>query len=624
MSAFDRSAVSGLVLSVSMMLSAIGSAAQAESEVEPVHGIAMHGDLAYPADFEHFAYANPNAPKGGTLTLDALGSFDSFNPFIIKGSPAASVGLIYETLTVRSQDEPFSEYGLIAETIEMPEDRSWVAFTLREDARWHDGQPVTVDDVIWSLETLKEKGSPFFRFYYQNVVKAEQDGERRVKMTFDGSVNRELPLIVGQLPVLPKHYYQDREFDKTTLEPPLGSGPYKIKSFEPGRNIVYERVEDYWGRDIPVNRGRYNFDVVRYEYFRDANVALEGLKAGEYDIRQENSSKNWATAYTGPAVDAGYIVKEEIERQQGTGMQSFAFNLRKTKFQDPKVRQALAYAFDFEWTNKNLFYGLYNRTDSFFENSELASSGLPDEAELALLEPLRGQIPDQVFEATYQPPATDGSGNARQNLRTALGLLKEAGWSVQGGKLTNEAGDNLDFEVLLVSPLFERITAPFIKNLERLGIRATMRTVDPAQYQNRLEKFDFDVIVGSWGQSLSPGNEQRDFWGSEAAEREGSRNLLGVQDPAIDALIENVIQAESREALVTATRALDRVLLWNHFVIPQWYSPVDRYAYWDKFKRSETDPKYGVDQFSWWVDQGKEDEVVAVQEETGEAGATTQ
>ena len=455
-------------------------------------------------------------------------------------------------------------------------------------------------------------------------MKAEAEGERRVKMTFDGTVNRELPLIVGQLPILPKHYFEEQAFDETSLQPPLGSGPYKIKSFEPGRSIVYERVEDYWGRDIPVNRGRYNFDEVRYEYFRDANVALEGLKAGVYDIRAENSSKNWATGYTGPAIEEGLIVKEEIARQSGTGMQSFAFNTRKAKFQDPKVRQALAYAFDFEWTNENLFYGQYMRTDSYFENSELASSGLPDEEELALLEPLRDQIPPEVFTETYQPPVTDGSGNARKNLRTALGLLKEAGWTVKGGKLTNEAGESLDFEVLLVSPLFERITAPFAKNLERLGIQLSIRTIDPAQYQNRMDKFDFDMVVGSWGQSLSPGNEQRDFWGTDAASREGSRNIAGIADPAIDALIDAVIEAESREALVTATRALDRVLLWNHFVIPQYHSPVDRYAYWDKFERSEVDPKNGIDQFAWWVDPDREDEVIAAQEEIGDTETSTQ
>ncbi len=621
-----RSVSAGLALVLSLTLAPLGHGSRADdAAAAPAHGVAMHGDLAYPADFEHFAYADPNAPKGGTITLSALGSYDSFNPFIIKGQPAAGIGLLFETLTARSLDEPFSEYGLLAESIEMPEDRSSVVFTLRADARWHDGEPVTVEDVIWSLETLKAKGAPSYRFYYQNIVRAEPDGERRVKMVFDGTVNRELPLIAGQMPVLPKHYYQTRDFEKTTLEPPLGSGPYRIKSFEPGRNVVLERVEDYWGRDIPVNRGRYNFDLVRYEYFRDANVALEALKAGEYDLRNENSSKNWATAYTGPAVEAGWIKREEIAREGGTGMQAFVYNIRRKKFQDPKVRQALAYAFDFEWTNKNLFYGQYKRTSSYFSNSELASSGLPSEAELALLEPFRGRIPEEVFTTEYQPPTTDGSGNARGNLRIAFRLLKEAGWTVQNGKLRNAAGETLDFEVLLVSPLFERITAPFAKNLKRLGIEVSIRTIDPAQYQNRVEQFDFDMVVGSWGQSLSPGNEQREFWGSAAADRNGSRNLVGIKNEVIDALIDKVIQAESREDLVMATRALDRVLLWNHYVIPQYHSPTDRYAYWDKFSRPATDPKYGIDLFAWWVDLDKEQLIASRQrQQSGGAEASTQ
>ena len=615
-------------MSLGLTLTSIGKDGLANDDVAPAHHFAMaeFGEpLKYKDGFEHWPLRQSRCTQRAVRsTFAGLGSYDSFNPFIIKGDPAASVGLMFETLTARSGDEPFSEYGLLAESIEMPEDRSWVAFTLRENARWHDGMPVTVEDVIWSLETLKEKGTPLYRFYYQNIVKAEAEGERRVKMTFDGGVNRELPLIAGQLPVLPKHYYETHDFEKTTLEPPLGSGPYKIKSFEPGRNVVYERVRDYWGRDIPVNRGRYNFDEIRYEYFRDANVALEALKAGEYDFRAENSSKNWATAYTGPAVEAGWIKLEEIETEGGTGMQSYAFNIRREKFQDPKVRQALAYAFDFEWTNKSLFYGQYKRTASYFSNSELASSGLPDEGELALLEPLRDQIPKEVFTTEYRPPTTDGSGNNRRNLRTALQLLKEAGWTVKNGKLSNQAGLSLDFEVLLVSPLFERITAPFAKNLERLGIDVSIRIVDPAQYQNRVEQFDFDMIVGSWGQSLSPGNEQREFWGSEAAERNGSRNYVGIKNPAIDALIDKVIQAPSRADLVTATRALDRVLLWNHYVIPQYHSASDRYAYWDKFERPERHPKNGIDQFAWWIDTGKEEVIAERQEEIGEADTSTQ
>ena len=579
--------------------------AWSDEAVQPVHGVAMHGDLRYGPDFEHFSYADPNAPKGGTLTLSAIGSFDSLNPYILKGSPASGLGLLFETLTVQSLDEPFSEYGLLAETIEMPEDRSWVAFTLRPEARWHDGEPVTVDDVIFSLETLKTKGHPFYRTYYANIVKAEEDGERRVKMTFDDSVNRELPLIAGQMPILPKHYYEGVDFEKTTLEPPIGSGPYTIDRFEAGRSIVYERVRDYWGADLPVNRGRYNYDQVRYEYFRDANVALEAFKAGEYDIRIENTSKLWATAYTGPAFDAGFIVREEIPHERGTGMQGFVFNTRKDKFADPKVRQALAYAFDFEWTNKNLFYGQYERTGSYFSNTELAATDLPDEAELELLEPFRNRLPEEVFTASYEPPATDGSGNNRRNLRTALQLLEEAGWTVDGGKLRNASGATMDFEILLVSPAFERVVGPFVKNLQRLGIDATVRTIDTAQYQNRLDAFDFDVVVTSWGQSLSPGNEQRNFWSTEAADTPGSRNLPGIKDPVIDALIDQIIRAPSREALVTATRALDRALLWGHYVIPHWHIRVTRAASWNKFSRPETEPRFGLDLFTWWVDPVK-------------------
>jgi microcin C transport system substrate-binding protein len=571
-------------------------------DVAPAHGVAMHGDLKYGPDFEHFDYVNPNAPKGGTVTFSVIGTFDSFNPYIIKGQAAAGVTLLFESLTTQSLDEPFSEYGLLAETVEMPEDRSWVAFTLRPEARWHDGKPVTVDDVVWSLETLRDKGAPFYRYYYKNVKSVEPAGDRRVKFTFDETTNRELPLIIGQLPILPKHYFEGREFDRTTLEPPLGSGPYRIKSFEPGRTIVYERVADYWGADLPVSRGSYNFDEIRYEYYRDANVALEAFKAGGYDIRQENTAKFWATAYTGPMFDAGWIVKEAIPHELGTGMQGFAFNIRRPLFQDAKVRQALAYAFDFEWTNRTIMYGQYERTESYFSNTELAAEGLPSEAELALLEPFRDQLPEEVFTAVYHAPSSEGEGGFRQNLRTALRLLGEAGWSVEGGKLVNAQGQPFRFEILLNGPPFERHTLPFIKNLERLGIEATVRTVDPAQYQNRIDNFDFDMTVETFGQSLSPGNEQRDYWGSEAADIPGSRNTIGIKDPVLDHLIEKIIEAPTREDLVSATRALDRVLLWGHYVIPHWHIRSFRVAYWDKFDRPATNPPYGLPVFSWWVD----------------------
>lgn len=613
-----------LWLAAALALAGSATWLHAEDAV-PAHGLAMHGDLKYGPDFEHFDYVNPNAPKGGSLVMSATGSFDSLNPYILKGEPAAGVGLIFETLTVGSADEPFSVYGLLAESIETPADRSWVAFTLRPEARWHDGQPVTVEDVIWSLETLKTKGHPFYRAYYANIVKAEQDGERRVKMTFDeGLINRELPLIAGQLPVLPKHYYEKVAFDKTTLEPPLGSGPYKIKKLDPGRSITYERVPDYWGANLPVNVGRYNFDEIRYEYFRDNNVALEAFKGGVYDFRAENESKLWATAYTGRPFDAGLIVKEEVPEESGTGMQGFVFNTRREMFKDPKVREALAHAFDFEWTNSSLFYGQYTRTESYFSNSELGATGLPSEAELALLEPFRDQLPEEVFTKDYQAPTTDGSGNNRGNLRIALELLREAGWHVDGGKLRTPDGKPLTFEILLVSPAFERIVGPFAKNLERLGIEVRVRTVDTAQYQNRLDDFDFDMIVATWGQSQSPGNEQRNFWSTVAAETKGSRNYAGIEDPVVDALIDQIIQAPTREDLVAATRALDRVLLWGHYVIPHWHIRVERLAYWNKFSQPEIHPRFGTDLYAWWVDAAKVAALGRREAEIGGAKAATE
>jgi microcin C transport system substrate-binding protein len=597
---------------------AVPTASPQAEEGRATHGASMYGDLKYGPDFTHFDYANPDAPDGGTLVLSAVGSFDSLNPYILKGTPASGLTLTFETLTTGSADEPFSEYGLIAESIEMPEDRSWVIFTLRPEARWHDGEPITVEDVIWSLETLKTKGHPFYRAYYANIAKAEKVGERQVKMTFEeGLINRELPLIAGQMPVLPKHYYEKVPFDRTTLEPPLGSGPYKIRRLEPGRSIVYERVPDYWGADLPTNRGRNNFDVVRYEYFRDSNVALEAFKAGEYDFRAENESKLWATAYTGPAFDAGLIVKEEVPHERGTGMQGFVFNTRRDLFKDPRVRAALAYAFDFEWTNANLFYGQYTRTESYFSNSELAATGLPSAAELALLEPYRDELPDEVFTTAYEAPATDGSGNSRANLRAALQLLREAGWTVEDGKLRDASGRPFTFEILLVSPAFERIAGPFVQNLQRLGIEARVRTVDTAQYQNRLDQFDFDMTVASWGQSQSPGNEQRDFWSTPAADTAGSRNLAGIKDPVVDALIDKIIQAPTREDLVAATRALDRVLLWGHYVIPHWHIQVERVAYWNKFSHPEITPRFGLDLFAWWIDPAK---VAALQRRGAEVG----
>lgn len=568
---------------------------------EPKHGIAMHGEPKYPAGFAHFDYVNPNAPKGGELRLAAQGTFDTLNPYILKGVPAAGSTLPFETLLESAADEPFTEYGLLAETIETPADRSWVTFTLRKEARWHDGQPVTPEDVIFSLDILRAKGTPMYRFYYAAVDKVEKVGPRSVRFTFKPGDNRELPLIVGQLPILPKHYWQGRAFDQTTLEPPLGSGPYRVAAFEPGRYIVMERVKDYWGRDLGVRKGLYNFDRIRYDYYRDTTVALEALKAGEYDFREENEAGKWATAYDDwPALKDGRAIKETLDNEVPTGMQAFAYNLRRPVFQDAKVRRALAYAFDFEWTNKTLFYGQYSRTESFFSNSELASTGLPGPDELTVLEPLRGQIPPEVFTTEYHPPATDGTGNIRPNLRTAMALLEEAGWHVSDGRLIKD-GQPFRFEILLAQPAFERITLPFVRNLRRLGIEASVRTVDPNQYVNRVRGFDFDMIVKSWGQSQSPGNEQSSFWSSDSADDPGSQNVVGIRNPAIDQLVDLVISAPDRESLVARTRALDRVLLWNHYVIPQWYMGADRLAYWNKFGKPSVTPMQGFQLFAWWA-----------------------
>jgi microcin C transport system substrate-binding protein len=571
------------------------------------HAIAMHGDPKYGPDFQHFDYVNPLAPKGGDVRLHFIGTFDTLNPFTLKGIPAVGLGNLYDTLLVSSLDEAFSEYGLLAESVEIPEDRSWAAFTLRKEARWHDGKPVTVEDVIFSLQSLKTKGHPFYRAYYAAVAEVEKAGDRRVRFIFSGGENRELPLIVGQLPILPAHYWADRDFEKTTLDPPLGSGPYKIKSFDPGRTITYARVHDYWGQNLPVNRGRNNFEIMRYDYYRDATVALQAFKAGEYDFREENSSKDWATAYDVPAVQDGRIRKEEIPNEQPTGMQAFVYNTRRPFFQDRRVREALGYAFDFEWTNKNLFYGQYSRTKSYFSNSELASRGLPGPEEVRILEPFREKIPKEVFTTEFRLPVTDGRGNIRPNLLRALKLLTASGGVFKDRKLVDpNTNEPFEFEILLQQPTWERIALPFAKNLERLGIDARVRTVDASQYEKRVEVFDFDMIVDVFSESLSPGNEQRDFWGSAAADQPGSRNTIGIRDPAVDALIDLVIAAPDRQSLVHRTRALDRVLLWGYYVIPHWHIPYFRVAYWNKFGRPAVAPKYALGFDTWWVDAQKE------------------
>jgi microcin C transport system substrate-binding protein len=584
---------------------ATGAAAQGNVTVS--HGLTLLDQLKYGPDYKHFEYVNPDAPKGGAIRMHTIGAFDTFNPFVIKGQPAAGLGWLFETLMTSPLDDDSAEYGLIAETVEVPDDISYVIYNLRAAARFHDGTPITAADVVWSFETLKTKGAPQYRFYYANVAKAEALSPRKVKFSFSGPPNRELPQIVGQLPVLSKKYWESRDFEKTTLEPPLGSGPYKIAAFEPGRYVVYERVKDYWGKDIPPQRGQNNFDTVRIDYYRDQTVALEAFKAHQYDYRMESSAKDWATGYDFPGLRSGLTIKAEVPNQRPTGMQAFAFNIRRDKFRDPRVREALGYAFDFEWSNQTLFFGQYTRTESFFSNTELAAKGLPSPDELKLLEPLRGKIPEEVFTKAYAAPKSDGSGSNRENLRRAAELLRAAGWQVKNNKLVDpKTGEPLEIEFLLDNPQFERVVSPFVQNLQRLGITGRIRTVDPAQYENRTRDFDFDVVIVTVRQSMSPGNEQRDFWSSAAAERPGSRNIIGIKNPAVDALIDKIVEAHDRKTLVTAVHALDRVLLWNHYVIPQWHVRNDRIAYWNKFGQPKITPKNGVALFSWWVDPDKE------------------
>ena len=571
-------------------------------------GFATHGDLKYPADAKNLDYANPNAPKGGLIRLAGRGSFDSLNPFILKGTPAGAVRLVFETLMMETSDEAAAAYGMLAETIEYPKDRAYATFTLRAQARWHDGKPVTADDVVFSFDILKAKGHPQYATYWQNVTKAEKLDDRKVKFTFGGGDNNELPIIIGQLPVLPKHWWATRDFEKTSLEIPLGSAAYRIDSFEAGRQITAKRVDDYWGRDVWLNRGRSNFDTIRYDYYRDDTVAFEAFKGGEIDYREENTSRNWAVGYDFPAVKSGAVQRATLKHQSTLPMQCLGFNLRNDLFKDRRVRDALVQLVDFEWFNKTLSYGLLTRIDSFFFNSELAATGLPSKAELEVLEPLRGKIPDEVFTKEFKLPVTDGSGNNRDGARRAIAQFKEAGWEIRDGKMVNKAsGKPLSFELLLGEPRLERFALPFKQWAERIGVEIRVRTVDPAQYQMRREDFDYEMTMDLFAQSLSPGNEQREFWGSEAAKTKGSRNTLGIADPAIDKLIELVISAPDRDSLVMRTRALDRVLLWNEFVVPLYYSAEFWIAYWNKFGRPEKLAKYQPRGIStWWFDVEKE------------------
>jgi microcin C transport system substrate-binding protein len=591
--------------------------ANAQSAGEPAwrHALSLFGDVKYPADFKRFDYVNPDAPKGGVARTMSIGTFDNFNFAVagIKGNIAPAVMMIHQTLMERSQDEVATEYGLLAEAASHPDDFSWVIYRLRKEARWHDGVSVTPEDVIFSIETLK-KLSPFYASYYRHVVKTETAGEREIRFTFDSPGNRELPTIVGELPILPKHWWEGtdgqgrkRDVSATTLEKPLGSGPYRVKEFVAGRSVTLERVKDFWAQNLPVQIGQNNFDELRFEFFRDNVVALEAFKADQADWIAENSAKQWATAYDFPAVVEKRVIKEEFPINDSGRMQAFAFNLRRDQFRDARVRRAFNFAYDFEEMNKQLFYSQYQRIKSYFDGTELASSGLPEGQELKILETVRDKVPPEVFTTPYANPVGGNPEAVRGNLREAARLLKEAGFEVRDKKLVDAAGKPLTVEILVQDPSSERIALFYKPSLERIGITVSIRVVDDAQYQNRLRSFDFDMIIDGWGESLSPGNEQREFWGSQAADQPGSRNAVGIKNPAVDALIDQVIFAKNREGLVAATRALDRVLLWNFFVVPQFTYPYSRYARWDRFSHAEPLPKYGRSGLPslWWYDAEK-------------------
>lgn len=581
----------------------LAGAARAETR----HGVAMHGDPKYPDGFRQFDYVNPDAPKGGTLRQAVVGSFDTLNPHVVKGVAAPGLSAVFETLLARSWDEPFSLYGLLAERIELPEDRSAITFHLDPRARWHDGTPVTADDLLFSLDIQRRLGTPNRRQYYGRVAAAERLSDRAVRLAFtpnpDGRPDRELPLILGLMPIHQKAWWQGREFDRTTLEPPMGSGPLLVAEVDAGRRIVYERVPDYWGRDLPVRRGTYNFDRVMFDLYRDDTVALEAFKAGQADVRRETDPSKWATGYDGPALREGRIVMEQFRHARPEPARGFIVNERRPPFDDIRVREALGLATDFAWINRSFFHGALVRTASYFPNSELAAIGLPDAAESALLEPFRDRLPPALFQRPFALPETDGSGPAggRANLRAALALLERAGWRVRDGRLVDGAGRRMAFEILLGDPADERVTLAFAQSLERLGIRATVRTVDSAQYQGRLDSYDFDVTLRFWASTLSPGNEQLYYYGSAAADQPGSRNIAGIRDPAVDALAASLGDTRRREDLVARVRALDRVLLWGHHMVPLFHSPVDRLARSTRLRRPDGVPLYGPLVESWWV-----------------------
>ena len=590
------------------LVAALTIATQAvAANAEPRHGLSVFGDLKYGPSFEHFDYVNPLAPKGGAIKISGLDTFETIHPFILKGrKELLAEPLLYDTLMARSFDEPDSYYSLIAKTVEIPKDKRWIAFNIDPRAKFHDGTQVTASDIVFTFKTLVKEGHPRFRINFRDVAEAKATSPSRVMFTFKPGTHRDLPTRLATLPVLSKDYYEGVDFNKTTFHPALTSGPYQVSKVEAGRSITYKRVKNYWAKDLPVNRGRYNFDRVKVEYYRDREVAFQAFFSNQYDYREEFTSRQWATQYNKPPVNKGLVVRETLPDETPSGVQAFILNLRRAKFQNIRLRMAMDLAFDFEWTNKTLFYGLYERTNSMFENSNLAAKGLPSRAELALLKPLRGESPKEVFKQPFSSPVNDGSGRIRSNLRKASSLLKQAGYSVKNGVLQDRSGQPLTIEFLLFEASFKRIINPYLRNLKRLGIQAYLRIVDVANFKRRQDKFDFDVVVRRIAQPLTPGIEQRNYFGSEFVDVEGSFNVGGVKNPAVDALIEEVITARNRNKLIVATRALDRVLMWNRYVVTQWYKGVHNIAYWNKFDRPAFPPKFDTGVIdTWWYNSDK-------------------
>jgi len=579
--------------------------ANAQDEDNYPHAISAFDQIKYNKDFKHFDYVNPSAPKGGRIRLAERGTFDSLNQFILKGVPAIGLDSIYESLLVTSLDEPFTAYGLLAKALNVSPDQSSITFYMEKNAKWHDNMPITANDVEWTFKTILEKGHPSYKSYYSDIKSIEVIDTYIIKFNFKNIKNKELPIIIGQMKILPKHFWKDKNLNSSGLLIPLGSGPYRIKNVSAGKNITYHRIKGHWAKNHPIYIGQNNFDIIQYDYYRDSNVMIEALKAKEYDFRSENISKEWATAYNNLKDNSSFI-KEELVHELPQGMQAFVFNTRKEIFNNIYIRKALSLAFDFEWTNKTLFYGQYIRSISYFSNSNLASTGLPSKEELNILNKYKDIIPSEVFSTVYNPGLTNGSGNNRKNLLEAINILKNANYTLKDNTLKNSEGMDIKFEILLLSPAFERIVAPFIKNLNKLGVKANIRIVDTAQYKNRLDNYDFDMVVMSRGQSLNPGNEQRNYWSSQSANINGSSNWIGIKNKAVDDLIELIIQASDRNDLILHTKALDRVLLHSHYVIPHWHIKKWRLAYWKKLKRPKNIPKYNLGfPETWWYNSIK-------------------